>query len=56
MADPGTTSAERDRWTTSLDGTRLHQLVIVSQLASRWGCEGHSRTGWTVWCELDTCR
>jgi serine/threonine-protein kinase RsbW len=31
-------------------------LVIVGQLASRWGCEGHSRTGWTVWFELDTCR
>ena len=27
-------------------------LVIVGQLASRWGCAGHSRTGWTVWFEL----
>ena len=27
-------------------------LLIVSQLATRWGCEGHSRTGWTVWFEL----
>lgn len=31
-------------------------LLIVSQLATRWGCEGHSRTGWTVWFELETCR
>ena len=29
-------------------------LLIVGQLASRWGCAGHSRTGWTVWYELDT--
>ena len=28
-------------------------LVIVGQLASRWGCQGHSQTGWTVWYELD---
>ncbi len=28
-------------------------LVIVGQLATRWGCAGHSRTGWTVWYELD---
>jgi serine/threonine-protein kinase RsbW len=31
-------------------------LLIVSQLASRWGCEGHSQHGWTVWFELDACR
>jgi serine/threonine-protein kinase RsbW len=31
-------------------------LLIVGQLASRWGCEGHSRYGWTVWYELDTGR
>jgi anti-sigma regulatory factor (Ser/Thr protein kinase) len=31
-------------------------LLIVGQLASRWGCEGHSRTGWTVWFELETGR
>ena len=31
-------------------------LLIVSQLATRWGCEGHSRTGWTVWFELETGR
>ena len=29
-------------------------LLIVGQLASRWGYEGHSRTGWTVWFELET--
>jgi serine/threonine-protein kinase RsbW len=28
-------------------------LLIVSQLASRWGCEGHSQTGWSVWFEID---
>jgi serine/threonine-protein kinase RsbW len=28
-------------------------LLIVGRLASRWGCEGHSRTGWTVWFERD---
>lgn len=31
-------------------------LLIVGQLASRWGCEGHSRYGWTVWYELETGR
>jgi serine/threonine-protein kinase RsbW len=31
-------------------------LFIVSQLTTRWGCEGHSRTGWTVWFELETSR
>jgi anti-sigma regulatory factor (Ser/Thr protein kinase) len=31
-------------------------LLIVGQLASRWGCKGHSHYGWTVWFELDTCR
>lgn len=29
-------------------------LLIVGQLAARWGCEGHSQYGWTVWFELDT--
>lgn len=29
-------------------------LLIVSQLASRWGCAGHSKSGWTVWFEIDT--
>jgi anti-sigma regulatory factor (Ser/Thr protein kinase) len=28
-------------------------LLIVSQLATRWGRAGHSRTGWTLWYELD---
>lgn len=40
----------------SADGVNGRGLVIVGQLASRWGCEGHSLTGWTVWCELDACR
>jgi anti-sigma regulatory factor (Ser/Thr protein kinase) len=31
-------------------------LLIVGQLASRWGCEGHSHHGWTVWYELDLDR
>jgi anti-sigma regulatory factor (Ser/Thr protein kinase) len=31
-------------------------LLIVGRLASRWGCEGHSRYGWTVWFELETGR
>jgi anti-sigma regulatory factor (Ser/Thr protein kinase) len=29
-------------------------LLIVSELASRWGCAGHSKSGWTVWFEIDT--
>ena len=28
-------------------------LLIVSQLATRWGCEGHSQTGWNVWFEIE---
>jgi serine/threonine-protein kinase RsbW len=40
----------------SADGQNGRGLVIVGQLASRWGCEGHSRSGWTVWYQLDTCR
>lgn len=28
-------------------------LLIVGQLATRWGCAGHHRTGWTVWFELE---
>ena len=28
-------------------------LLIVGQLADRWGCEGHSRTGWIVWFEIE---
>lgn len=31
-------------------------LLIVGQLASRWGCEGHSQHGWTVWYEIDARR
>ena len=27
-------------------------LLIVGQLATRWGCAGHSQHGWTVWFEL----
>ena len=42
----------------SADEQNGRGLLIVGQLASRWGCEGHSRYGWTVWYELglDTCR
>lgn len=28
-------------------------LLIVGQVAARWGCEGHSQHGWTVWYEID---
>ena len=28
-------------------------LVAVGEIASRWGWEGHSRTGWCVWCEME---
>lgn len=28
-------------------------LLIVGQLAARWGCAGHSHTGWTAWYELE---
>jgi serine/threonine-protein kinase RsbW len=41
---------------TSTDEPSGRGLLIVSQLATRWGCAGHSRTGWTVWFELDTGR
>jgi serine/threonine-protein kinase RsbW len=40
----------------STDDENGRGLLVVSQLASRWGCEGHSRTGWTVWFELVTGR
>lgn len=35
------------------DGENGRGLLIVSQLASRWGCDGHSRHGWTVWFDID---
>lgn len=38
----------------SADEQNGRGLLIVGQLDSRWGCEGHSRYGWTVWYELDT--
>jgi serine/threonine-protein kinase RsbW len=28
-------------------------LLIVGQLAARWGCAGHSHHGWTVWFEME---
>ena len=31
-------------------------LLSVSKLAARWGREGTSQRGWTVWFELDTQR
>ena len=37
----------------STDEPHGRGLLIVGQLATRWGCAGHSRTGWTVWFELD---
>lgn len=37
----------------STDDLSGRGLVIVGQLAARWGCAGHSRTGWTVWYELE---
>jgi anti-sigma regulatory factor (Ser/Thr protein kinase) len=37
----------------SADEQNGRGLLIVGQLASRWGCEGHSRSGWTVWFESD---
>jgi serine/threonine-protein kinase RsbW len=40
----------------SADEPNGRGLLIVGQLASRWGCEGHSRCGWTVWYELDAAR
>jgi len=40
----------------SADEPNGRGLLIVGQLASRWGCEGHSHYGWTVWYELDTSR
>jgi len=36
----------------SVDGETGRGLLIVSQLATRWGCEGHSQTGWHVWFEI----
>jgi serine/threonine-protein kinase RsbW len=40
----------------STDEQNGRGLLIVGQLAARWGCEGHSRYGWTVWYEIDTVR
>jgi anti-sigma regulatory factor (Ser/Thr protein kinase) len=37
----------------SADEQNGRGLLILGRLASRWGCEGHSRTGWTVWFESD---
>lgn len=38
----------------SADEQNGRGLLIVGQLAARWGCEGHSQSGWNVWFELDT--
>jgi serine/threonine-protein kinase RsbW len=38
----------------SADEQNGRGLLIVGQLATRWGCEGHSHHGWTVWYEMDT--
>ena len=38
----------------SADEQNGRGLLIVGQIASRWGCEGHSQHGWTVWFEMDT--
>jgi len=40
----------------SADEPNGRGLLIVGQLASRWGCEGHSHYGWTVWYEMDMGR
>lgn len=39
---------------TAEDGEHGRGLLIVSQLASRWGCDGHSQLGWTVWFDIET--
>jgi anti-sigma regulatory factor (Ser/Thr protein kinase) len=31
---------------------RGHGLHIISQIAARWGIDGDSKTGWTVWAEI----
>lgn len=38
----------------SADEQNGRGLLIVGQLAARWGCEGHSQYGWTVWFEMET--
>jgi anti-sigma regulatory factor (Ser/Thr protein kinase) len=38
---------------TYADEQKGRGLLIVSQLATRWGCEGHSQTGWNVWFEIE---
>jgi anti-sigma regulatory factor (Ser/Thr protein kinase) len=40
----------------SADEQNGRGLLIVGQVAARWGCEGHSRHGWTVWYEIDLVR
>jgi len=37
----------------STDDLTGRGLLIVSQLAARWGCAGHSHRGWTVWFEME---
>ena len=37
----------------SADEQNGRGLLIVGQPEARWGCEGHSRCGWTVWYEIE---
>jgi serine/threonine-protein kinase RsbW len=39
-------------WLPRDDGQHGRGLLIVSQLASTWGRDGDSTTGWTVWFEM----
>ncbi len=44
------------RGRASTDDQTGRGLLIVGRLAARWGCAGHSRSGWTVWVELEPGR
>jgi serine/threonine-protein kinase RsbW len=44
------------RGRASTDDQTGRGLLIVGRLAARWGCAGHSRSGWTVWFELEPGR
>ena len=39
-------------WLPRDDETHGRGLLIISQLARRWGRSGDSATGWTVWFEM----
>ncbi len=52
VQDQGGSWASRQ---TGRDAPHGRGLLVVARLAQDWGRKGDSRTGWTVWFEMD-CR